>query len=117
MFIELGANDGLRGQDVEAMKQNLIKIIKIASEHKVAKIFLSDMKIPTNYGSSYAKKFEEAFSQVAKDQKIDLVPFLLEGVAGKPLLNLPDGIHPNKEGHMIVAKNMEKFFRSVSSKK
>jgi acyl-CoA thioesterase-1 len=66
------------------------------------------MKMPTNYGESYRKDFEKVFTHLSQKYELKLVPFLLEGVGGKPSLNLPDGIHPNPEGHKIMAKTVLK---------
>ncbi len=113
LFLALGANDGLRGQDVKAAQKNLEKTIQIAKEGGLKKIILAGIRIPTSYGPAYAKAFDAMFPTVAKQQKIHLLPFLLQDVATKPELNLPDGIHPNVEGHRIVAAHVAKFLESL----
>jgi acyl-CoA thioesterase-1 len=107
VLLVLGANDGLRGQSVEKMKDNLLAMIKILKEKKI-KVILVGMKLPLNYGKEYTSAFEKVFPDLAKQEKIPLIPFLLEGVAGKQDLNLPDHVHPNEKGHKIVADYMLK---------
>jgi acyl-CoA thioesterase-1 len=107
MILALGANDGLRGQDVAAMKQNLAKTIAMAQEAGI-KTILAGMKIPPNYGKDYAASFEKVFPDLALEYKIPLIPFLLDGVAANKDLNLPDGIHPNPQGYEIVVRNVLK---------
>ena len=107
MILELGTNDALRGLPVTAMKKNLEDTIKIAKENKI-KVLLAGMKMPPSYGPAYAKSFEEAFKLVAREQKVALIPFFLEGVAAHPELNLPDGLHPNPQGHRIITETVWK---------
>lgn len=103
LVLALGANDGLRGLDPKAMKKNLATTIQLALDRNI-RVVLAGMKIPRNYGSQYTQEFEEVYPELAKDFKIPLIPFLLDGVAAKPEMNLPDGIHPNQQGHQIIAK-------------
>lgn len=107
MILALGANDGLRGQAVAGMKVNLANTIKIAKEAGITTV-LAGMKIPPNYGLDYANAFEKAFIDLANEHKIELIPFLLDGVAAHKELNLGDGIHPNPKGYEIVIKNILK---------
>jgi acyl-CoA thioesterase I len=105
--LELGANDGLRGLPVDATKKNLQAIIdKVKAKYPQAKIVIVGMMVPPNMGNDYTRQFTAIFPELAKKNKATLMPFLLEGVAGNEKLNLPDGIHPNIEGHKIVAKNV-----------
>lgn len=107
LFIALGANDALRGRSVEAARDNLRKIIQIArAAHPEARIILAGMLAPPNMGPEYRKSFAEIYPELAKSEDIELMPFLLEGVAGNPALNLPDGIHPNAEGHRRIARQV-----------
>lgn len=108
MFLELGANDGLRGLSTDAMKKNLDAAIKFAKEKNIEPL-LAGMKLPPNYGVEYSKRFEKVFSELSKEHKIPLMPFFLEGIAGDRSLNLPDGIHPNAKGHKILGKNVADF--------
>jgi acyl-CoA thioesterase-1 len=93
VILELGANDGLRGLPVSEMRANLSKMIAQAKAAK-AKVLLIGMKIPPNYGQKYSRDFSASYAILAKQHKIKLVPFLLEGVAGKPSLIQDDGLHP-----------------------
>ena len=69
-----------------------------------AEVILAGMRLPPNYGEAYVESFEEIFPRLARELDVAWVPFLLEGVAGRRRLNLPDGIHPNAEGHEIIAE-------------
>lgn len=105
--LELGANDGLRGIPTKETEQNLITIIdKVKKIHPQTKIILAGMMIPPNMGPEYSNDFKNIFPDVAKKKNVTLLPFLLEGVAGDPKLNLADGIHPTPEGHKIVTENV-----------
>jgi len=105
--LELGANDGLRGISTEETRKNLNTMIdKVQEMYPEAQIILSGMMVPPNMGPEYATEFQKIFPEVAKNQNVALIPFLLEDVAGEPELNLPDGIHPTAEGHRIVANNV-----------
>ncbi|MCX6117899.1 MAG: arylesterase [Proteobacteria bacterium] len=108
LILSLGANDALRGLDVKDSAKNLVTTIELAQEKKI-KVFLTDIKAPPSLGAEFTKKFEAIYPQIAKTKKVTLIPFFLEGVAGNPKLNLPDGIHPNSEGQKIVHKNVENF--------
>lgn len=110
IFIALGANDGLRGIAIETTKQNLKDAIQIAKKANI-KVWLAGMKLPPNYGASYTSKFEATFQEIAKEEDIPLLPFLLEGVAGHAELNQPDGIHPNEKGHQKLADFLFSFFQ------
>lgn len=105
VVVELGANDGLRGLSPEATEENLRAII-VASLEAGAAVLLTGMKVPPNYGGDYTRRFEETFERLAEEQPVGFLPFLLEGVAGDPALNLADGIHPNAEGHRRVAASL-----------
>ncbi|MBC7756155.1 MAG: arylesterase [Bdellovibrio sp.] len=93
VILELGANDGLRGLPINEMQTNLSQMIVQAKTAK-AKVLLVGMKIPPNYGLKYSKNFSATYSNLANQHHIALVPFLLEGVAGKPELTQADGLHP-----------------------
>jgi acyl-CoA thioesterase I len=101
--LELGGNDGLRGIQLSETKKNLLAIIdKVRSKYPDTKIILAGMQIPPNMGQEYTDEFKTIYPEVAQEKNVTLIPFLLEGVAGNPELNLPDGIHPTEEGHQIV---------------
>ncbi len=107
LLVELGGNDGLRGLAPEQTRANLEKIIALAREkYPDVKIILAGMQMPSNMGADYTKKFSALFAEVAREQRTGLIPFVLEGVGGKAELNQPDRIHPNPEGHKIVAQNV-----------
>lgn len=106
-ILELGANDALRGLPLDQTKANLQAIIdKVKKKYPDTKIVIAGMMAPPNLGSDYTTEFKSIFYNIAKDNKASLIPFLLYGVAGDKSLNLPDGIHPNTEGHKIVANNV-----------
>jgi acyl-CoA thioesterase-1 len=105
VLVELGANDGLRGQPLEAIEANLRAIVERARASG-AEVMLAGMRIPPSYGPEYAAGFEAIFPKLAREQGVALIPFLLDGVAARPELNLPDGIHPNVEGQKIVARSV-----------
>jgi acyl-CoA thioesterase-1 len=107
MVLELGANDGLRGLPLEQTRENLQAIIdKTRAKNPDVKIIIAGMMVPPNMGPEYSKEFQAIFPELAKKNNAILMPFLLEGVAGDKNLNQPDGIHPNQEGHKIVADNL-----------
>jgi acyl-CoA thioesterase I len=105
VVVGLGGNDGLRGLDLAATEENLREIVR-RSQDTGARVILLGMKIPPNYGLDYAGRFEEMYEEIADDPDVALVPFLLDGVAAKPALNLPDRIHPNARGHEILAETV-----------
>lgn len=105
--LELGANDGLRGIPVAETKRNLQSIIdKVKAKYPTAQIVLAGMQIPPNMGATYAQTFQAIYPDLARQNNIALVPFLLEGVGGEAKLNQQDGIHPTAEGARIVAQNV-----------
>ena len=105
LIIGLGANDGLRGIPVSESFANLESVISRAQTEKT-KVLLLGMQMPPNYTKIYADKYKAIFPNIAKKYSLPLVPFLLKGVAGEPHLNLSDGIHPNSEGHKIIADHI-----------
>lgn len=112
--LELGANDGLRGLPLESTRQNLQGIIdKVKQKYPEARVLIAGMMVPPNMGADYTSEFVKIFPQLAQNNQAKLIPFLLDGVAGNPDLNLPDGIHPNAEGHQIVADNVWKILKSL----
>tara|TARA_B100001121_G_C18668903_1_gene612740 strand:+ start:1261 stop:1872 length:612 start_codon:yes stop_codon:yes gene_type:complete len=107
MILCLGANDMLRGIQPSETKQNLERIIKIAKFKKI-KIILAGMLAPTSHGVEYKKKFDQIYLNLSKKYDLKLIPFLLEGVAFNPSLNLSDGMHPNKEGTIVISETLKK---------
>lgn len=112
--LELGANDGLRGLPLDQTQKNLQAIIdKVKLKYPKAKIVLAGMMVPPNMGQSYSNEFKKVYPDLAVKNNCHLIPFLLEGVGGNEKLNQGDGIHPNDEGHKIIAKNLAKFFEKI----
>jgi acyl-CoA thioesterase-1 len=116
LVVGLGANDAFRGQPVDRIEANLRAIVARAKSAG-ARVVLLGMRVPTNYGPDYTDAFAAIYPRVAKLEKVDLMPFLLEGVGGHPELNFDDGIHPNQEGQRIVASKVLGYIeRAVGSK-
>ena len=112
--LELGANDGLRGLPVSQTISNLQAIInKVKARQPNVKIVLAGMMVPPNMGPQYSNEFRNIYPDLAKKNKATLIPFILEGVAGEEKLNQADGIHPNVEGHQIIANNLVKVFEPL----
>jgi acyl-CoA thioesterase-1 len=105
VLLELGANDGLRGLPVAAMQHNLTAMIE-ASQKAGAEVLLIGIMIPPNYGSGYTRQFSESFPALAKRYKLPLIPFLLDGVAGKRDLTLDDGLHPTAAAQSLILENV-----------
>ena len=102
--LELGANDGLRGLPLDQTRKNLQAIIdKVKAKYPNVRIVIAGMLVPPNMGPDYTSSFQKIFPELAKKNGATLIPFLLQDVAGYEKLNLGDGIHPNPEGHKIVA--------------
>jgi acyl-CoA thioesterase-1 len=107
LVVETGANDGLRGQEPEATRENIQAIFDEARRRRPPpRLVLLAMEALPNYGEEYRRRFRAVFPAVAKASRATLVPFLLDGVAGDPRLNQDDGIHPTAEGHERVAANV-----------
>lgn len=114
VVLELGANDGLRGLPLDQTQKNLQAIIdKMKAKNPAVKIIVAGMMVPPNMGPDYTTKFQKIFPDLAKKNKAALIPFILQDVAGNEKLNNSDGIHPNVEGHKIVAKNVLKILEPL----
>jgi acyl-CoA thioesterase-1 len=105
LVLELGANDGLRGLPVAALKKNLTEIITRAQARGI-RVVLTGMEAPPNFGAAYTSEFRDVYRQLAREHDVTFVPFYLEGVAGISSLNIEDGIHPNAEGSRIIEKTV-----------
>ncbi|WP_442782560.1 arylesterase [Collimonas fungivorans] len=105
VIIELGGNDALRGLQLSATESNLRAMISAAQQAK-AKVLLVGMRIPPNYGRDYTEKFFSLYATLAKQNKVPLIPFLLDGVADKPELFQADRIHPVAQAHPIMLNNV-----------
>ena len=105
--LELGANDGLRGLPLDQTLKNLQGIIdKVKAKYPQTKLVLAGMMVPPNMGKQYSLEFKNIYLALAKKNNATLIPFLLDGVGGIEKLNQADGIHPNVEGHRIIARNL-----------
>ena len=110
--LELGGNDGLRGIPIRETKKNLQSIIdRVKQKNPSTKIILAGMMIPPNMGGLYTRDFQNIYPALAASNHVSLIPFLLEGVGGNPVLNQQDGMHPTVEGHKIVAENVWKILQ------
>lgn len=108
-FVALGGNDGLRGIDPAVTQQNLEQIIAhVRAKHPSAKIVVAGMQMPPGMGDDYTRRFRSIYPAVASRSHATLLPFLLEGVGGRPDLNQSDGIHPTAAGHRLVAETVWK---------
>lgn len=107
LVVELGANDGLRGLPVPALEENLRSVVRTARESNpdMAVVLLA-MEAPPNLGADYVDAFRSAFSRVASEEDVFLVPFFLDGIAGVASMNQSDGIHPTGEGHALMAERV-----------
>lgn len=105
ILLILGANDGLRGLKLEESEKNLAQAIEYAQKEKI-KIILGGLYMPPNYGKEYTEKFKDMYLHLAQKYKIPFIPFILDKVAGDPKYNLADGIHPNEEGHKMIANTL-----------
>ena len=105
LLLALGANDGLRGIDPAATRRNLARVLELARDLELP-VVLAGMRLPPNYGPEHVKAFEALFPSLAEEYGVPLVPFLLEGVAARPELNLADGIHPTARGYQRVVDNL-----------
>ena len=105
IILELGGNDGLRGQPLKLLESNLQTMID-ASKTAGATILIAGMQIPPNYGARYSNQFKSLYSTLAEKNESALIPFLLEGIGGNPELMQRDGIHPTAEAQPIIVKNV-----------
>ncbi len=112
ILLELGANDGLRGTPVKAMKSNLTDMLELAARDKTP-VVLFEMRIPPNYGAVYTRLFHQTFQQLADNNNVTLLPFFLDGVAGNEKLNQADGIHPTAEAQPLVFQNIWPFLKPL----
>jgi len=107
LVLALGANDALRGQPLSHTEANLRAILERTRERTPrVRFVIAGMQMPANYGEPYRSAFAELFVRLAEEYDAVLISFLLDGVAGDPERNLPDGIHPTAEGHRIIAETV-----------
>ena len=112
VILELGANDGLRGLPVDHTKSTLRQIIRRLQEAGT-RVVLAGMKLPPNYGQDYTASFEAMYQVLAKEHRLSLIPFFLEGVGGSSSLNQADGIHPTKAGYEVIVEQVLKVIRPM----
>ena len=114
LVVETGANDGLRGQEPAATRENIQAMFDEAlRQQPPPKLVLAAMEALPNYGEAYRRRFRAIYPELAKANGATLVPFLLDGVAGEAKLNQPDGIHPTAEGQRRVAENVWRVLRPL----
>jgi len=112
VIVALGANDGLRGQSPQMMRANLDEIV-VRLRAARARVLLAGMRLPPNYGVEFTREFADVFPAVARRAEIAFMPFLLDGVAADPRLNLPDGIHPTAAGYQVIADRLWPYLRPL----
>ena len=112
VILELGANDGLRGQPLKETYENLKGIIE-GLQAKGVIVVLAGMRLPLNYGDDYTEEFSDLYERLAKEYEIPFIPFFLEGVATQRHLNQGDGLHPNAEGYSIVVQNVWRTLQPI----
>ena len=115
LVLELGINDAFRGLPVDQIQNNLQQIIdNVKARNPTVRIVIAGMQLP-NYGADdYVSAFGKMFAELATKNSAALVPYLLQGVAGDPSLNLPDGIHPNAAGQKILAENVWRVLEPIA---
>jgi acyl-CoA thioesterase-1 len=112
VIVALGANDGLRGQDLKSVRSNLDAIVA-RFQKAGAQVLLAGMEMPPNYGARYTSEFRALFAEVARKRGATFMPFLLDGVAGDPRLNQPDGIHPTAEGYAAMSERLWPYLQPL----
>ena len=114
LVLETGANDGLRGLDPDSTRRNIQAILdQVRSRSPGTRVLLVQMEAPPNLGPEYTGRFRGMYPALAEANGAELVPFLLEGVAGVDTLNQGDGIHPNERGHRVIASTVWRSLESV----
>jgi acyl-CoA thioesterase-1 len=115
VILEFGANDGLRGQPVASMKQNLALMIE-SLQKAGARVVLAGMTLPRNYGPEYIRAFEAIYVDLANQYRLVRIPFFLDGVGGHADLTQSDGLHPTARGTEIVAHTVLKYLAPLLAK-
>jgi acyl-CoA thioesterase-1 len=114
-ILELGINDAFRGLPVDQIQNNLQQIIdKVKARNPNVRVVIAGMQLPNYKADDYVSAFGKMFTELAAKNGGALVPYLLEGVAGDPSLNLPDGIHPNAAGQKILAENVWRVLEPIA---
>lgn len=112
VFVMLGGNDGLRGFSPAELKKNLTKIIDLA-QASGARVLLSEVMVPTNYGPRYARAFAEVYASLGQRDGVTLMPFFMTQIITHPELMQRDGIHPNEDAQPGIADIMYPWFKSM----
>ena len=110
VVIALGGNDGLRGQSLKAMSQNIAAMIQL-SRTQGSRVLLLGMKLPPNYGKQYTERFEQVYEKLSANTNTPLLPFYIDGVGGKPEYMQQDRIHPNTQAQQIIQQNVWRFMK------
>lgn len=113
--LALGANDGLKGTPPDVIKKNLRQAIDLAQANRIP-VLLIGIQVFSNFGPDYTKAFKDVYSELARETKVEFMPFLLEGVALQKSLNISDGKHPNAKGHQVIAENVGDRVESILEK-
>lgn len=114
-ILELGINDALHGLPVDQIENNLQRIIdKVKARNPTVRLVIAGMQLPNYKADDYVSAFGKMFGDLASKNNAALVPYLLQGVAGDPSLNLPDGIHPNAAGQKILAENVWRVLEPIA---
>lgn len=116
VLLELGGNDGLRGQPLKILRDNMQNMID-ASKAAGAKVILAGMQIPPNYGARYARQFQNLYAELAEKNGVALIPFLLAGIADNKALMQNDGIHPTAEAQPLIVQNVMPVLKEVAARK
>src|SRR6478736_3528092 len=115
LILELGINDAFRGLPIDQIQNNLQQIIdKVKARNPTARVIIAGMQLPGYTGDDYVSAFGQMFADLAAKNRAALVSYLVEGVAGNPSLNLPDGIHPNAAGQKVLAENVWRVLEPVA---
>ena len=116
-ILELGINDAFRGVPVDQIQNNLQQMIdKVKARNPDVRVLIAGIQLPNYAADDYVFAFGKMFAELAAKNGASLVPYLLDGVAGDPSLNLPDGIHPNAAGQKILAENVWRILEPVARK-
>jgi len=114
-ILELGINDAFRGLSIDQIQTNLQQVIdKVKARNPTVRVVIAGMQLPNYAEDDYVSAFGKMFSDLATRNNAALVPYLLQGVAGDPSLNLPDGIHPNAAGQRILAENVWRVLEPIA---
>jgi acyl-CoA thioesterase I len=117
LILELGINDAFRGLPVDHIEDNLQRIIdKVKARNPNVRVVIAGLQLPGYTADDYVSAFGKVFADLAAKNRAALVPYLLEGVAGNPSFNLPDGIHPNAAGQQILAENVWRVLEPIAHK-